>query len=102
MFLIPSAKALKALSVHDRGYPTGESFPVETLFSSLPNEGQYMYRQGEDAEKHMNDPMVIAKLQEAARTNSRAAYSQFASLHNNLVKCTSIRGQLDFGGESPV
>lgn len=40
---------------------------------------------GADAEKHLNDPMVIAKLQEAARTNSRAAYASFAALHNNLA-----------------
>jgi len=88
--------ALRCLLVHDRGFPSGSSCQVDTLFSSLPNEGQFHYRQGTQAEKHLNDPMVIAKLQEAARTNSRAAYSQFASLHNNLVKASSIRGQLDF------
>ena len=65
-----------------------------SLFSSLPNEGQFHYRQGTQAEKHLNDHMVIAKLQEAARANSRAAYSQFATLHNNLVKASSICGQL--------
>ena len=38
----------------------------------------------------------MAYRQEAARTNSRAAYSQVATLHNNLVKSSSIRGQPDF------
>ena len=34
--------------------------------------------------------------QEAARANSGAAHSQYAPLHNNLVKASFIRGQLDF------
>jgi len=88
--------ALRTLSVHDRGFSPDGGYTVKSLFSSLPNEGKYHYRQGADAEKHLNDPMVIAKLQEAARTNSRAAYASFATLHNNLVKASSIRGQLDF------
>mmetsp|Transcript_14150 Transcript_14150/g.33363 ORF Transcript_14150/g.33363 Transcript_14150/m.33363 type:complete len:2131 (+) Transcript_14150:101-6493(+) len=88
--------ALKALSVHDRGFPAVGSASVEKLFGNLPNEGQYHYREGQYAEKHINDPMAIAKLQEAARSNSRAAYASFASIHNNLVKASSIRGQLDF------
>eukprot|EP00931_Biecheleriopsis_adriatica_P035288 TRINITY_DN2030_c0_g1_i3.p1 TRINITY_DN2030_c0_g1~~TRINITY_DN2030_c0_g1_i3.p1 ORF type:complete len:2151 (-),score=484.82 TRINITY_DN2030_c0_g1_i3:46-6498(-) len=88
--------ALRALTVHDRGFSTDGGHLVKSLYSALPSEGKYHYRQGEDAEKHMNDPMVIAKLQEAARTNSRAAYASFATLHNSLVKASSIRGQLDF------
>lgn len=88
--------ALRTLSVHDRGFSPDGGYTVKSLFASLPNEGKYHYRQGSDAEKHLNDPMVIAKLQEAARTNSRAAYASFAALHNNLVKASSIRGQLDF------
>jgi len=51
--------------------------------------------------------MAIAKLQEAARTNSRAAYSSFASIHNRLVTKSNLRGQLEFRdaaeyGLSPV
>ncbi|CAK8985174.1 unnamed protein product [Durusdinium trenchii] len=111
--------ALRSLGVHDRGFSPDGGLTVKSLFASLPNEGKYHYRQGKsmmpvgnsmlavgpekthsltgsDAEKHLNDPMVIAKLQEAARTNSRAAYASFAALHNNLVKASSIRGQLDF------
>ena len=36
----------------------------------------------------------VTSCQEAARTNSRAAHSQFVTLHNNLVEASSIRGQL--------
>eukprot|EP00913_Durusdinium_trenchii_P011508 g10805.t1 len=80
--------ALRSLGVHDRGFSPDGGLTVKSLFASLPNEGKYHYRQGNDAEKHLNDPMVIAKLQEAARTNSRAAYASFAALHNNLVKAS--------------
>jgi glutamate synthase (NADPH/NADH) len=86
----------RALQWHERGYPSSGHSAAGYLFTTLPTEGQYNWRQGADAEKHINDPMVIAKLQEAARTNSRGAYAQFASLHNNLVKATSLRGQWDF------
>mmetsp|Transcript_49861 Transcript_49861/g.116524 ORF Transcript_49861/g.116524 Transcript_49861/m.116524 type:complete len:2132 (-) Transcript_49861:321-6716(-) len=88
--------ALKTLSVHDRGYPAAGCASVENVFGRLAHEGLYHYRQGEHAEKHINDPMAIAKLQEAAKTNSRVAYASFATIHNNLVKASSIRGQLDF------
>lgn len=77
----------RTLSVHERG------IKGVGAYDALPNEGQYHWRQGEMAEKHMNDPLVIAKLQEAARDNSRTAYASFAALHNNLVKNTSLRGQ---------
>jgi len=86
--------ALRTLEVHDRGFSVDGQ--VSSLYGALVSEGQYHWRQGEDAEKYMNDPMVIAKLQEAARTNSRAAYGSFAALHNNLVKASTLRGQWDF------
>jgi glutamate synthase (NADPH/NADH) len=40
--------------------------------------------------------MLIAKLQEASRNNSRAAYKEFADIHNGLVAKTNLRGQLAF------
>jgi glutamate synthase (NADPH/NADH) len=89
--------AERTLELHERGYPSvANNSPANYMFTTLPNEGQFHYRQGKDAELHMNDPMVIAKLQEAARQNSRAAYASFAALHNKLVKASSLRGQLDF------
>ena len=40
--------------------------------------------------------MIVAVRQEATHTNSRAAYWQFATPHNNLVKATSTCGEQDF------
>mmetsp|Transcript_62362 Transcript_62362/g.174232 ORF Transcript_62362/g.174232 Transcript_62362/m.174232 type:complete len:2159 (-) Transcript_62362:60-6536(-) len=82
---------LRILAVHERGYASSGG-----VWEGLLNEGQYHWREGELAEKHVNDPLVIAKLQEAARSNSRSAYASFAALHNSLVKATALRGQLDF------
>ena len=56
----------------------------------------YHLRQLGLSELHINDPMVIAKLQEAARTNSRAAYQAFAAIHNRIVTKATLRGQLEF------
>jgi len=88
--------AARTLTLHKRGFPAAGSTPSTYMYAALPNEGQYHWRQGAMAERHMNDPMVIAKLQEAAKQNSRAAYASFAALHNNLVKETSLRGHFDF------
>eukprot|EP00746_Dinoflagellata_sp_MGD_P145900 gnl/MRDRNA2_/MRDRNA2_78462_c0_seq1.p1 gnl/MRDRNA2_/MRDRNA2_78462_c0~~gnl/MRDRNA2_/MRDRNA2_78462_c0_seq1.p1 ORF type:complete len:2215 (-),score=498.78 gnl/MRDRNA2_/MRDRNA2_78462_c0_seq1:357-7001(-) len=86
----------RTLELHERGFPRSTQSPADYLYASLSNEGKYHWRAGPQAEKHLNDPMVIAKLQEAARTNSRHAYASFAALHNNLVKQSSLRGQFEF------
>jgi len=80
---------------HNRGFPMSLE-PEDYLLQTLAQSGEYHYRQNKNAETHMNDPMLIAKLQEAARTNSRHAYASFSALHNNLVRKTCLRGQLDF------
>eukprot|EP00746_Dinoflagellata_sp_MGD_P145901 gnl/MRDRNA2_/MRDRNA2_78462_c0_seq2.p1 gnl/MRDRNA2_/MRDRNA2_78462_c0~~gnl/MRDRNA2_/MRDRNA2_78462_c0_seq2.p1 ORF type:complete len:2196 (-),score=483.92 gnl/MRDRNA2_/MRDRNA2_78462_c0_seq2:357-6944(-) len=88
--------AERTLEVHERGYPGNNSNPTDYLYKALDNEGKYHYRAAPNAEKHLNDPMAIAKLQEAARTNSRHAYASFAALHNKLIKQTALRGQFEF------
>jgi glutamate synthase (NADPH/NADH) len=87
--------ATRTLQLHQRGFPL-HMVPMHQLSTGLPNEGKYHLRQFGESEVHLNDPMVIAKLQEAARTNSRSAYAQFAQIHNRLISKTSLRGQLAF------
>lgn len=58
----------------------------------LRNPGFYHWRSG--GEKHINDPLAIANLQDAARTNSRLAYKQFVEHTNNAVRECALRGQL--------
>jgi glutamate synthase (NADPH/NADH) len=91
--------AIRTLQLHQRGFPI-HMVPMHQLTTSLPNEGKYHLRQFGESEVHLNDPMVIAKLQEAARTNSRSAYAQFAQIHNRLISKTSLRGQLAFRNAS--
>lgn len=44
----------------------------------------------------MNDPDAIAKLQEAARDNSAAAYKEYSKMIQNLNRKCNLRGLLKF------
>ena len=44
----------------------------------------------------MNDPNAIAKLQEAARTNSTAAYKEYSKIIQGLNRKCNLRGLLKF------
>lgn len=48
------------------------------------------------AEVHLNDPMAIARLQEASRENSRAAYKQYAEITHRLNQKINLRGMFRF------
>ncbi|CAE8728037.1 unnamed protein product [Polarella glacialis] len=89
------AIAERSLRLHARGFPL-TMLPIHQLSNGLDNDGKYHLRSVGESELHLNDPMVIAKLQEASRTNSRAAYASFAAIHNKLVTKTNLRGLLDF------
>ena len=59
----------------------------------LREPGTYHWRSG--GEKHVNDPLSIGNLQEAARNNSRDAFARFQeSTLTSLRQCT-LRGQLE-------
>lgn len=65
------------------------------------NPGQYHWRSG--GEKHINEPMSIAHLQEAGKNNSREAYTRFAQLAMENARNCTLRGQLDLVyAEMPV
>ena len=89
--------AIEASRRHELGYPTRETVRLPVL----PNDGQIHWRSG--GEQHINNPEMIMHLQAASRTNSRAAYEQFAALINdyNRNRC-SLRGLLVFKKGSPV
>ena len=50
----------------------------------------------EKHEAHLNDPMAMAKLQEAARDNSVAAYREYSRMTQELNKQINLRGMLKF------
>lgn len=49
---------------------------------------------------HMNDPMAIAALQQAARDNSRDAYKKFSAANTALSRRVHLRGLLRFKTEA--
>ncbi|URE31877.1 Glutamate synthase [Musa troglodytarum] len=72
-----------------RALPPGSAEAV-----ALPNPGDYHWRKG--GELHLNDPLAIATLQEAARSNSVAAYKEYSKLIQQLNKGSNLRGMLKF------
>ncbi|MCH8293255.1 glutamate synthase large subunit [Candidatus Poribacteria bacterium] len=89
--------AIEASRRHEIGYPTRETVRLPVL----PNDGQIHWRSG--GEQHINNPEMIMNLQTAARTNSHAAYEQFAEFINdyNRNRCT-LRGLLIFKEGVPI
>lgn len=53
-------------------------------------------------ELHLNDPMAIAKLQQAAAENSTEAYKEYARLTQDLNEKINLRGMLRFKKAEPV
>lgn len=60
----------------------------------LRNSGQYHWRSG--GESHVNDPVSIANLQEAASSNSKDTYAKYVESAMQSIRQCTLRGQLDF------
>lgn len=88
------ALALDALQLHELAFPTRALPPGSAESVALPNPGDYHWRKG--GEPHLNDPLAIAKLQEAARSNSVAAYKEYSKRVQELNKSCNLRGLLKF------
>ncbi|KAF6163839.1 hypothetical protein GIB67_016179, partial [Kingdonia uniflora] len=86
--------ARDALSLHELAFPS-RSFPLGSAdANTLPNPGGYHWRKG--GEVHLNDPLAIAKLQEAARKNSVASYKEYSKGIQELNKTCNLQGMLKF------
>nr|KYP69883.1 Glutamate synthase [NADH], amyloplastic [Cajanus cajan] len=83
-----------ALQSHELAFPSRVFSPGSAEAIALPNPGDYHWRKG--GEIHLNDPLAISKLQEAARTNSIDAYKQYSKLIHELNKACNLRGLLKF------
>ncbi|KAJ6748807.1 GLUTAMATE SYNTHASE 1 [NADH] CHLOROPLASTIC [Salix purpurea] len=83
-----------SLRLHELAFPSRALPPGSAEAVALPNPGDYHWRKG--GEIHLNDPLAIAKLQEAARTNSVAAYKEYSKLIQELNKACNLRGLLKF------
>ncbi|XP_044506677.1 glutamate synthase 1 [NADH], chloroplastic-like [Mangifera indica] len=83
-----------ALQLHELAFPTRVFPPGSAEAVALPNPGDYHWRK--NGEIHLNDPLAIAKLQEAARGNSVAAYKEYSKRIQELNKNCNLRGLLKF------
>ncbi|XP_039062007.1 glutamate synthase 1 [NADH], chloroplastic isoform X4 [Hibiscus syriacus] len=86
--------ARDALHLHELAFPSRAHAPGSAEAVALPNPGDYHWRKG--GEVHLNDPLAIAKLQEAARGNSVASYKEYAKRIHELNKTCNLRGMLKF------
>ncbi|XP_022735942.1 glutamate synthase [NADH], amyloplastic isoform X2 [Durio zibethinus] len=86
--------ARDALHLHELAFPSRALAPGSAEAVALPNPGDYHWRKG--GEVHLNDPLAIAKLQEASRGNSVAAYKEYAKRIHELNKICNLRGMLKF------
>ncbi|KAH1037931.1 hypothetical protein J1N35_039674 [Gossypium stocksii] len=86
--------AQDALHLHELAFPSRPINPKSAEAVALPNPGDYHWRKG--GEVHLNDPLAIAKLQEAARRNSIAAYKEYTKRIHELNTICNLRGMLKF------
>ncbi|WFD33348.1 alanine dehydrogenase [Malassezia cuniculi] len=82
--------AMDALELHERAYPSRYTYRPE----GLPEMGEYHWRDGGEA--HVNDPVSIANLQDAARMRNQAAWDKYSQSTHESMKRTTLRGLLDF------
>ena len=82
---------------HQRAYSNKE------IAANLDLEigGEYRWRR--DGEKHMFNPLSIAKLQKAVRGNEPETYKEFAAMVNEQSKnLMTIRGLFEFSNYDPI
>ena len=94
--------AEESMRRHEMAYPGRDLVRLPML----DNPGDFHWRNG--GEVHMWNPRSIASIQQAARTNSREAYKQFAKVSDDdSTRRATLRGLLKFkdganGGEIPL
>ncbi len=79
------------------------TFNAKNISGDLDMEigGEYRWRR--NGEKHMFNPLTIAKLQESVRNNDPATYKEYAALVNEQSKqLMTIRGLFEFSNYDPI
>ena len=80
-----------------------KAFNRENVAADLDLEigGEYRWRR--DGEKHMFNPLTIAKLQKAVRANEPETYKEYSALVNEQSKkLMTIRGLFEFSNYDPI
>ncbi len=80
-----------------------KAFSKKTVAADLDLEMGGEYRWRRDGEKHMFNPLSIAKLQKAVRNNEPNTYKEFAAMVNKQSKSLmTIRGLFEFSNYDPI
>ncbi|MGB7394070.1 MAG: glutamate synthase large subunit, partial [Pricia sp.] len=80
-----------------------KAFSKKEVAASLDLEigGEYRWRR--DGEKHMFNPLSVAKLQKAVRGNEANTYKEYAAMVNEQTKnLMTIRGLFEFSNYDPI
>lgn len=80
-----------------------KAFGVQDISGNLDMEigGEYRWRR--NGEKHMFNPLSIAKLQESVRQNNPNTYKEYANLVNEQSRqLMTIRGLFEFSNYDPI
>ncbi|WP_158974365.1 glutamate synthase large subunit [Cellulophaga sp. L1A9] len=79
------------------------AFNTKNIAGNLDLEMGGEYRWRRDGEKHMFNPLSIAKLQQSVRNNEPESYKEFAKLVNDQSKSLmTIRGLFEFSNYDPI
>ncbi|GAB5475727.1 MAG: glutamate synthase large subunit [Maribacter sp.] len=80
-----------------------KAFAKKEVAANLDLEMGGEYRWRRDGEKHMFNPLSIAKLQNAVRNNEPASYKEFSDMVNEQSKnLMTIRGLFEFSKYDPI
>ncbi len=78
-----------------------KAFQVNDANADIEIGGDYRWRRGQ--EKHMFNPLTVAKLQESVRTNKASTFKEYSELVNNQSKSLmTIRGLFEFDQFDPI
>jgi glutamate synthase (ferredoxin) len=78
-----------------------KAFQVNETTTDIEVGGDYRWRRGQ--EKHMFNPLTVAKLQESVRTNKASTFKEFSDLVNDQSKSLmTIRGLFEFDQFDPI
>ena len=77
------------------------AFQVNDVNLDIEIGGEYRWRRGQ--EKHMFNPLTVAKLQESVRTNKASTFKEYSDLVNDQSKnLMTIRGLFEFDQFDPI
>jgi glutamate synthase (ferredoxin) len=78
-----------------------KAFQGNGVNATIEIGGEYRWRRGQ--EKHMFNPLTVAKLQESVRTNKASTFKEYSELVNDQSKrLMTIRGLFEFDQYDPI